>query len=879
MAKSKKNRNGMADKVRNTKSNSGKKTNPFEIRINKQKHVVLGRKTKHDKGLPGLARSKALAKRKDTLLNEYKQRHKSNKLVDRRLGEGDVLLTPEEKIMQRFAFEKQKHHEKASVYNLNDDEELTHYGQSLAHIEKFENPLESDDEDDEEMGRLDATYVAEEHFGGFLTRKKDDNKDNSMKSRKELLEERIAISKKEKYERKTEKEETIELREKLDSDWKEISGLLAGSKRNRKEEALIRKSEVDEYDMAVRELKYERKAKASDRLKTADELARDERERLEKLEADRQRRMKGISEEEEPDKPEHISADALEDNVALPRKEKFHLSYKEGKLLLPAGVDSLYSLANVSKNNKDVSGEENESVDEEEENDKFVCNDDSAADDDDDEEEEENAAEDDSDGEDSGADIESDESSDIDDDDDGTSQVIKEEDEKNKLKMIREAKKELPYTFEAPDSYDELVAIIGGHSTNNQLLIIERIRKCHHPSLAEGNSEKLERLFALLLEYLGDLACERPPKMGLIDKLIRHLYELCQNSPIKAAETMQASIVERYEEFDDLCEKKNKRKYPGLDMLLYFKLVSILFPTSDFRHSVVTPTVLFMSQVLTHCQPTCCHDVAVGLFVCNLFFQYVSLSKRYVPEVVNYLYGVLFLSVQKSNSKLYPVIPPFKPFSKYSHILVLEDTEKTSQKDVARISLSDMFADNSQDNCNSDSFRVSIMNTCLSLIHEFAELYQDLPCYKEIFTFILSILSELEVDKYLDQIKNKVTNLQSLLSNQDKKSRDFLRREKKKPQSIKLYEPKIIEDYNLDTKRKAQSRTQNEKQKLISKHRREMKGAIREIRKDTQFLARQKIEEQLERDVERKRKVKELYQMLGTQEGDFNALKRKKIKF
>ena len=33
--------------------------------------------------------------------------------------------------------------------------------------------------------------------------------------------------------------------------------------------------------------------------------------------------------------------------------------------------------------------------------------------------------------------------------------------------------------------------------------------------------------------------------------------------------------------------------------LLYFKLVGVLYPTSDLYHHVVTPTALFMSQVLT----------------------------------------------------------------------------------------------------------------------------------------------------------------------------------------------------------------------------------------------------------------------------------------
>lgn len=36
--------------------------NPFEVHVNRKKHDVLGQKSKSDKGLPGVSRSKALQK-------------------------------------------------------------------------------------------------------------------------------------------------------------------------------------------------------------------------------------------------------------------------------------------------------------------------------------------------------------------------------------------------------------------------------------------------------------------------------------------------------------------------------------------------------------------------------------------------------------------------------------------------------------------------------------------------------------------------------------------------------------------------------------------------------------------------------------------------
>ena len=48
------------DKFRNTKTLV--QSNPFEVKINKQKHKILGRKSKHDRGLPGVSRSKSFKK-------------------------------------------------------------------------------------------------------------------------------------------------------------------------------------------------------------------------------------------------------------------------------------------------------------------------------------------------------------------------------------------------------------------------------------------------------------------------------------------------------------------------------------------------------------------------------------------------------------------------------------------------------------------------------------------------------------------------------------------------------------------------------------------------------------------------------------------------
>lgn len=44
----------------------------------------------------------------------------------------------------------------------------------------------------------------------------------------------------------------------------------------------------------------------------------------------------------------------------------------------------------------------------------------------------------------------------------------------------------------APESCEELRSLLSGKSVEEQLLVVEKIQKCNHPSLAAGNKAKLE---------------------------------------------------------------------------------------------------------------------------------------------------------------------------------------------------------------------------------------------------------------------------------------------------------------------------------------------------------------------------------------------------
>lgn len=72
------------------------------------------------------------------------------------------------------------------------------------------------------------------------------------------------------------------------------------------------------------------------------------------------------------------------------------------------------------------------------------------------------------------------------------------------------------------------------------------------------------------------------------------------------------------------------------------------------------------------------------------------------------------------------------------------------------------------------------------------------------------------------------------------------------------------------------SKEKAEREKLLHKCKRERKGAMREIRRDSAFLAKVQISEQIKNDAERKRKVNEIIHDAAMQQHEFKKMRRKR---
>ena len=281
---------------KDSSKNASAPINPFELKYSRPKHTVLNRKIKGVSGNPSLTRKKSLEIRQKTLLVEMKQKNRDSALLDKRFGEKDTSMSVEDKMLERFMKEKAKNSKSMHSQNYNLEDELTHMGHSLANEDGqnafYDAGFERVDDEDQDKGYLAKNVVKQLHFGGF----DNDSKEQSQhkKSRHEVYQEIIAKSKQHKYERQMMKEQDEELIKQVDSELPEIQALLSSKRKDPNLPSFLtganaepmprRSNQDDDYDRFVKEMIYEKRAKPVDRIKTDQELALEEKQKLEELE-------------------------------------------------------------------------------------------------------------------------------------------------------------------------------------------------------------------------------------------------------------------------------------------------------------------------------------------------------------------------------------------------------------------------------------------------------------------------------------------------------------------------------------------------------------------------------------------------------------------
>ncbi len=488
------------------------------------------------------------------------RRNKVGGILDRRFGENDPTMAPEDKMLERFAREKQRSHKKSSMFNLEDDEpieDLTHLGRTLS----FDDSALLDDYDDKDD---EAGSGGSDDERRVLKRMRPDDTEDGQPERKktkqEVMKELIAKSKFHKYERQQAKDADEDLREELDKEFRDLHPLLLGRKTDtvasaasEEPSAPSQREKVEhEYDIRLRQLALDRRAQPTDRTKTEEEKAEEEANRLKELELKRIRRMEGQadsdSEEEADDDRENM--EQANDNFLFKENEE------EDGFGLGTGIKTRPTAAELGFDDEDS----------------FLIEDDLIA---------------------SGSDlepVESDASSEDDsgaeeseDDDEFTKGLLNEEETNNPVfsRKLNGSGQEvdtpddadgLPYTFPCPQNLDELVQITKEVPIQKVPTVVQRIRALYHPKLDSSNKMKVGNFATSLVQYVAHLSnLSQVTPFAVLESLIRHIHSLAKTYSTEISNAFRAEI----EAFG-----QSRRLSPNLGDLVILTAIGTIFPTS-----------------------------------------------------------------------------------------------------------------------------------------------------------------------------------------------------------------------------------------------------------------------------------------------------------
>ncbi|CAI5979229.1 unnamed protein product, partial [Closterium sp. NIES-65] len=339
--------------------------------------------------------------------------------------------------------------------------------------------------------------------------------------------------------------------------------------------------------------------------------------------------------------------------------------------------------------------------------------------------------------------------------------------------------------------------------------------------------------------------------------------------------------------------------WPTARTLLLLRLWALIFPSSDFRHPVMTPVSLLLGQFLSCCPVRSTKDVAAGLFISALLLNMVSQSRRFVPEALNFLHALLWSAVA-------PALKPVKPKGVPRYMLLqvcsqqwlwapcgdgsnhrkrkrepLED--KPEALDFDRIFLgpscpsstsgttetttsttANPFVSKASPSASpaapptllgvegsaagtvaeayfgSDVFRLSLLLAVLKTLRSFALLYRPMQPFPEIFAPFLPTLAALaESGQLPEEIEQEraawVKDIEGAVAEVEG-SRQPLRLRVKRAVPEKQFNPKFESDFARG-KDYDPNRERAEQRRLQRAIKREARGAARELRKDNQFLA------------------------------------------
>jgi nucleolar protein 14 len=334
------------------------------------------------------------------------------------------------------------------------------------------------------------------------------------------------------------------------------------------------------------------------------------------------------------------------------------------------------------------------------------------------------------------------------------------------------------------------------------------------------------------------------------------------------------------------------RTWPGMAELLLFRVIGSIWPTSDLNHAVVSPTRVLMGAYLALGRVRSLRDIASGLFLCTLFLQFEELSKRLVPEAVNFLSNVA-LHLAPHGYKDVTSLPgsfPSPDFMSDSCRALSLNVTKSRNLTVHKPDFVTVLSQRDYD----EQTKVDLLGLSFHLLGRYADMYKSLEGFLELFEPPSVILQKIHMKKLPENLRVSRTPIFFLVSNEpqvhaqaligtinkllkfSREGRQPLYLQSHKPIPIPSYIPKFEVNSSSYLRNRDPDHERNEASKLRRQVKQEKKGAIRELRKDARFLAAVQQKKQAQKDLEYNTRMKRVLGSIESERAEEKAMEREK---
>ncbi|KAI5960978.1 NOP14 [Candida pseudojiufengensis] len=404
-----------------------------------------------------------------------------------------------------------------------------------------------------------------------------------------------------------------------------------------------------------------------------------------------------------------------------------------------------------------------------------------------------------------------------------------------------------------PSTIENFIEQMSNIEPDQQSNHINKICETYKPNLAQENKEKMQNFVSILFKYILYLS----NKFENFEPFLKILKNLSNSYNEELVESMRLYISEISNRIENLKPSD----------LIFFVIVCYLFSTSDHYHLIVTPSIILMNQILSYLSfhLNSIEKLGQGIFIIDVLLKYQRFSKRFDPEILNFL-EVSFLKLCPEPRLLNQNDLLISKRYKFNESLNLLKTTKFNIIEYKEpiISIRDLFKEHSQS--STESLATNLLVKLCYIMDKCITIWKDNSSIIEILKSFISLQKHLI--KYISIPSNQFLPKFEKLLKQSELSRKPLTLQSHKQISIPSLTPKFEENFNPDKKSYDINKTNQEISKLKQQYKKERKNALKDIRFENKFIARESIVEKTKMYDEYHKKMSNIVNTIQSSEGN-----------